>query len=137
MPFEHNTKVQLYHTDSAGLLFYSKMLDLAFDAFDAFLGTCGVSIRSILQESEYLMPYVRVEADYLSPLYVDDRLKIIIYVEKIGDTSFILKYDFLKNKKTAGHVKTIHVTVSKKTRQKIPLPEEIRRALESCVSSRL
>ena len=135
MPFEYKTKVRLYHTDSAGFLFYSKMLEMAFDAFDGFLETNGVSIRSILHESEYLMPYIRVEADYLLPLYVDDRLKIIIDVEKIGDTSFVLRYDLLKNGKLAGCVKTVHVTVSKETGQKIPLPEEIRRALVSSVSS--
>ncbi|MBN1482254.1 thioesterase family protein [candidate division KSB1 bacterium] len=134
MPFVHTTKVQLYHTDSAGILFYSKIFELAFEAFDAFLAKCGTSVSYILTTADFTMPFVHAQADYLLSLVVGDVVKIVIKVDKIGDSSFALLYHFLKEDQTVGRVKTIHVTVSKETGQKIPLPGKIRRGLELCAS---
>ena len=130
MPFHYTTKVQLYHTDAAGVLFYSKIFDLAFNAFDALLEKCGVSVAYIIRESDFSMPFVRAEADYLAPLMVDDVVTIRIIVEKIGDTSFVLNYELTKAGVLAARVKTVHVTISKETLEKIPLPLEIRQGLE-------
>ena len=134
MPFEIDRRILLHQTDSAGILFYSKIFELAFDAFSNFLQTCGVSVGYIIRESDYLLPYVHAEADYLLPLSVDDLVKIVLHVEKIGETSFILNYDLLKGGQMAAFVKTVHVAVNKQSGRKMPLPGDIRRGLESFLS---
>lgn len=135
MPFEYTTRVQLYHTDSAGILFYSKIFELAFQAYDAFLEECGASVHYIINEADYTIPFVHAEADYLSPLVVDDRVTITLHVDKTGETSFTLRYDIHEGDQLAAQVKTVHVTVSKKTRAKVQLPEKIRQGLEKCSST--
>ena len=135
MPFHYTTKIQLYHTDAAGVLFYSKIFDLAFNAFDSLLEKCGVSVAHIIHESDFSMPFVRAEADYMAPLTVGDVVTIRIIVEKIGETSFVLNYEMTKDGAPAARVKTVHVTISKTTLEKIPLPSDIRQGLELYASA--
>ncbi len=124
-------KIQLYHTDAAGILFYSKVFDLAFEAFDALLDSAGVSIDYIILESDFLFPYVHAEADYLLPLSVGQLVTIYASVERIGESSCIISYEiFTLEKKKAVSAKTVHVSIDKKTKQKIALPESLRTALK-------
>ncbi|MBN1561875.1 acyl-CoA thioesterase [candidate division KSB1 bacterium] len=133
MPFEYKTRVRLHQTDAAGILFYSKIFELAFDAYTEFLHAHGVGVGYIINTTEYRMPFVHAEADYLAPLTVDDLVTVVIRVEKIGETSFVLKYDLSTASQLVGRVKTVHVTVNKETGQKIPLPDAIRRGLQSAL----
>ncbi|MBN1467029.1 acyl-CoA thioesterase [candidate division KSB1 bacterium] len=134
MPFEYKTRVRLHQTDAAGILFHSKIFELAFDAYAEFLHAHGVSVSAIIHTADYTMPYIHAEADYLAPLTVDDPVTIVMRVEKIGATSFTLTYDLSADGRLVGRVKTAHVTVSKETGQKIPLPDAIRRSLESALA---
>jgi 1,4-dihydroxy-2-naphthoyl-CoA hydrolase len=131
MPFEYKTRVRLHQTDAAGILFYSKIFEMAFDTYAEFLQAHSMSVGYIISTADYTMPYIHAEADYLAPLVVDDLVTIAIRVAKIGKTSFVLNYDVMTNGRLAARVKTVHVTVRKKTGQKIPLPDDIRRVLES------
>ena len=70
------------------------------------------------------------ESDYLAPLFVGDKITITITVGKIGKTSFSFNYVIRNGKNTVGTAKTVHVTVDKKTKKKIPLPKEVRGSLE-------
>ena len=80
---------------------------------------------------DYFLPIVHVESDYKLPLFVGDLLEIQIVVEDIGQTSFTFGYTILNHKKECvGTAKTVHVTISKKTHKKIPLPKEMRVKIE-------
>ncbi len=47
-PFEHKTKIGLHHTDAAGILFYSHIFTLAYDAFDAWLEHIGSAPENLV-----------------------------------------------------------------------------------------
>lgn len=130
MPFIYKTKVQLHHTDSAGVLFYGKLFELTFEAFDALLENIGASVAFIIRESDFLLPFVHVEADFVSPLFVDDKIKVQISVESIGDSSMTLTYDIIRDGESVATAKTVHVAMDKETLKKRPLPQVIRKGLE-------
>jgi 1,4-dihydroxy-2-naphthoyl-CoA hydrolase len=130
MPFSHKTKVQLHHTDAAGVLFYSKLFELMFEAFDALLDKMGASVAYIIRESDFLLPFVHTEADFFIPLFVDDEILIQIYVEKISTSSFVLLYDILRDTEKVAAAKTVHVAMDKATMKKCDVPHVIRQGLE-------
>ena len=136
MRFTHPTVIRLHHTDAAGIVFYSRLFDLAFEALSAFLDRAGVGVGYIIRESPFLMPFVHAEADFVRPLAVGDQATFELEIERIGESSFTVAYNVLRSGRSAARLKTVHVTVDKLSLNKIPLPLELRRALEPYLASR-
>ena len=126
----YKTKIKLHETDAAGLLFFSNQLKLVHDAYESLLEKAGVGFSKLIREKKYFLPIIHAEADYKAPLFVDDHITIQVRVAHVGTTSFTFDYQLFNKKQLVGTAKTVHVTTDKKTRRKIPLPPDMRRAIE-------
>ena len=104
---------------------------MALEAFEEFLKERGFSLNQLLG-SEYLMPIVHAEADYLVPLVVGDELEISLKVVKLGTSSVTLESHFHdpQRKISVGKVQIVHVVVDKEKRSSVPIPDFLRRLLE-------
>ncbi|MDZ7750767.1 MAG: thioesterase family protein [Gammaproteobacteria bacterium] len=124
--FSHPTVIQLHHTDAAGILFFGRLFMLAHDAYQAFMAAVGLDLRRILEEGEYLLPIVHAEADFKAPLRVGDTVDIRVTVERLGQGSFTLAYEFVGE---AGVVvataRTVHAAMAPGG-SPMPLPAVIR-----------
>jgi 1,4-dihydroxy-2-naphthoyl-CoA hydrolase len=128
--YEYKTTVKLHETDAAGILFFSHQFKLLHDAYETLLEKMGLGFAVLIRERPYFLPIVHASCDYKAPLFVGDRLTIQIEVERIGTTSFTFVYRILNDKGgLAGTGKTVHVTIDKQTRQKIPIPAQMREAI--------
>ena len=128
--FTYNTTIRLHNTDAAGVLFFGDIYDIVNAALEEYLESIEFSIAYIINESNFVLPVVHLEADYKSPLKVGNKISVIVELEKIGSSSLTLTFKFLnKEKKIMCTAKTVHVAVDKKSWQKIPLPEKLKEAL--------
>ncbi len=129
--FKYKTQIRLHDTDAAGLLFFANQFVLVHDAYETLLHKLGFSFEVMLKKRGYFLPIVHAESDYKAHLFVGDEITISVKVAHIGTTSFIFTYE-IHNKKNVlvGTAKTVHVTISKKTKKKITLPKDFRAALE-------
>ena len=129
--FTHKTQIRLHDTDAAGILFFAHQFELIHDAYELLLEKLGFGFPTMLTKRSYFLPIVHAESDYKAPLFVGDRILIMVKVGHIGETSFSFEYTIRHHTKgLVGTAKTVHVTIDKKSRAKIPLPKEIRRGLE-------
>ena len=129
--FSYHTSIHMHDTDAAGLLFFSNQFKLIHDAYEALFESLGLPFPQLLRNEEYFMPIVHAEADYKRPLFVGDRIRIDVDVGKIGNSSFALDYRLLnKDEELVGSARTVHVTVAKTTRRKVPLPQSLRDILK-------
>lgn len=133
--FTYTTKVRLHDTDAAGIIFFANQFKLIHDAYEELLEEFGRGLESILKGTNYFQPIVHAESDYKAPVLVGDKIVIGIKVGHIGKTSFSLEYTLKRAKTLVGTAKTVHVTIDQKTRQKIPLPSALRRALSKYQST--
>ena len=133
--FYYQSKIGLHHTDAAGILFYSHIFTLAYDAFDAWLEHIGVGVAWIINESDFLFPYVHAEADYLKAMTVGHNVTIVLTIENVGASSLTLNYDFLVDEEMAARAKTVHVAIHKKTKEKIELPPALVTGIEKFLNS--
>ncbi len=123
--------VRLYQTDAAGLLYYSHIYTMAHDVYEEMLRKIGFSVSFVLNESDFLLPFVHSEADYKDTITVGMELEIRLKVEQIGKTAYTLCYFFLNDKGVeVAFVRTVSVAVNRKTLQKIPLPDKLREGLQ-------
>ena len=131
--FTRTTKIGLHHTDAAGLLFVSQLFTLAYETFDAWLETLGVSVAWIIQESGFLFPYIHAEADFLEGMTVGQTVTIELSVEKMSRSSLTLNFLFYVGECQTACAKTVHVSMSKKTNSKIDLPEVLRKSINDFI----
>lgn len=129
--FERVTEVKLHDTDATGILFFANHFTIAHTAYEAFMKSIGCSLDHVIKESNYLLLIAHAEADYKRGLYLGDKFTISMKAE-IAQTSFVLSYFFNdEHGNLAAKLQTVHVSVNKKTWEKIPLPEKVRQGLSS------
>jgi len=127
--YSHPAVIQLHHTDAAGILFFGHLFMLAHDAYQAGMAVLGLDLRRILDEGTYLLPIVHAEADFKAPLRVGDAIDIRVTVERLGQGSFTLAYDFVQaTGDVAATARTVHAAMAPGGGA-MALPEELRAAL--------
>lgn len=130
--FETKTHVKLHDTDAAGVAFFANYFRIAHTAFEALMSSIGVGLDYIIKKADYLILIAHADADYDRPLLLGEKITISIKTESIGESSFILVYEFKdRAREVAARVRTVHVAISKSEAKKIPLPEQVRLGLES------
>ena len=129
--YHFQATIRLHHTDAAGVVFFSNLFVIAHDAYESFLES-HLPLSDVLSGGEYIIPIVHVEADYLLPLALSEKISVELSLEQTGTSSFSLSY-VIKNSKmeTAARLKTIHTVQLKDDRKIISIPGPIRDALET------
>ena len=127
----YQTKIKLHQTDAAGLLFFSHQFEIIHDAYEALLEKIGFGFAELIRHKPFFLPIVHAEADYKLPLFVGDVIEIQVRVSDVGQTSFSFDYKLLNSKQElVGTARTVHVTMDKAAKKKIPLPPEMRKKIE-------
>jgi 1,4-dihydroxy-2-naphthoyl-CoA hydrolase len=130
--YTYQTKIKLHETDAAGLLFFSNQFKIIHDAYESLLETIGFGFAHLIRCKDFFLPIVHSQADYKAPVFVGDLIEIQITVANIGQTSFTFAYKlFDAAQKLVGTAETVHVTMDKATRSKIPLPKDLRSKIEN------
>lgn len=126
----HN-RVRMHDTDMAGILYFPRQFRFAHDALEEFIESMGMTFDHVFRSEKFVFVVVHAEADYLMPLRVSDRLRVEVFVEKIGETSFTIGYRIFKegNENVAGTAKTVHVTLDATSRTKMPIPKKFKEFL--------
>lgn len=124
--FTFDTAIRLYMTDAAGFLFFAEQFRLVQDALEAFLESRGMSIQYFIAEAPYIMPVVHASTNFKAPLRAGDRVTVQLQVKEISESSITLAHAIYKDGVLfTGGGETVHVSVSKKTGETIPLPAEL------------
>ena len=135
MPFTYHTTVQLHQTDAAGLIFFSRIFELAHDAYQSWMNAIGFGLDKMLADDVYLLPLVHAEADYKNAFHIGDPITIHLKVARIGETSFSLDYDLARQEVLHVRVKTVHVFMAKTSGKAKPLPEQLVCAMKPFLES--
>lgn len=129
--FSYKINVRFHQTDAAGRLFFGQIFMIAHDVFQELLGSIGLGISSILNESSFILPVVHAEADYKRPIFADETLAIHAQIEELGRCSFTTSYQFFNVEgEMAALVKIVHVAVDRLSKKKIPLPSILKDAFQ-------
>ena len=92
--FETQRTVRLHDVDAAGILYFANYFRMAHTAYESLMKSLGCGLDYIIQSADYMILIVHAEAQYESGVFLGDKLTIQVKTEHIGQTSFILHYDF-------------------------------------------
>lgn len=117
----------MHDTDMAGILYFPRQFRFVHDALEDLMAKDDLSFDVLFKKEDYSFVVVHAEADYKSSLFVGDEVEVRMELERIGTTSFTWNYFIYKKKDRtlAGTAKTVHVTVDRVTRKKIPIPPHL------------
>jgi 1,4-dihydroxy-2-naphthoyl-CoA hydrolase len=125
MPFSYNRKVHFPDTDAAGVVFFARYLSICHEAYEESLAASGVPLATFFADHGVVVPIAKSEATYLRPLVCGDQLRIDVTPVALSENSYAIDYVIWKTgsaDKRAAAVRTEHVCISSKTRERLPLP---------------
>ena len=126
-------RVRLADTDAAGVVYFAHLLHICHTAYEEVLITRNVNLQEYLKQGTIALPIIHGEIDCLRPIFWGDLILIGLTPQFLTETELLLEYELRRAEETAQKIlargNTRHVCIHPKTRQRLPFPPEIRKAL--------
>lgn len=123
--FTTQFRLKFREADAIQIMYFANIFSIAHDVFEEFLLHLGYSWTEWFQQKDFIMPIRHTEADYRAPLFPGHHYHVKVQVEKLGTSSFTMKYEFYDEKETQLHaiVRMTHAFADAKTKTKTSVPE--------------
>lgn len=129
--FSHPIRLRFRQADPAGILFFGTVYPLAHDAYEEFIQHLGFEWKEWFQNPEWAVPIRHSSCEHYLPMTPAQTYHARVVADRIGESSFTLKYVFEESQKTYCEVSLVHTFLNKKTREKMNLPSLVRERLET------
>jgi acyl-CoA thioester hydrolase len=133
--FESRLQVQWADVDIAGIMYFAAYSRFAEYAEMQLFAELGFPYESVFGEYGFWLPRVRVEAEYHTPAFMSDWMRMRTHIERVGASSVRWKTVFFNEDtgQPGAAVTLIVAAIDAVTKKSCPLPEPIRTALLACV----
>jgi 1,4-dihydroxy-2-naphthoyl-CoA hydrolase len=135
--FSNELQIHFSQSDLGGISFFGNVYPMAHDAYERFVEHLGFKWKDWFANSEWGVPIRHSEADYHRPLWPGEKYQIQIRIERLGETSMTLSYQFVQGTNLHVEAKLVHAFVNMKTMTKIPIPPQVLTALKTYHSQSL
>jgi len=132
MPFQTSRVILFGDCDPGGVIYSPRVAHFVVEAGLAFLShALGGPAARRLFSMNILPPARALSIEFLHPMVWDETIDIEVSAERIGEHSFTLLVSASNAEGNPTFRATItQVTISPETRRPVPLPRELRAALE-------
>jgi acyl-CoA thioester hydrolase len=120
-PYVYETRIRFVDTDASGRIHYTSMFRHFEAAEQEFLRDAGCPFTSPELET-YSFPRVHVECDYRSELRYDDLIQIAMDVERIGRSSYTLRFQVSCEGREAAAGRIVVVCIDKREKKATAIP---------------
>lgn len=132
-PFVYQHRVRWRDVDLAGIVHFAHFVSYFEVAEHEWIRSYGTEYGEFLEKLSICMPRVSVHCDFHAPARLDDLLSIEVKLERMGNTSFTLGFDTVRDS-DGEHVAEgsfVIATVSRTSFKPIRVPERVREMLEA------
>lgn len=130
-PFTYIVPVRFHEVDSAGIVFFARIIQYHHDAYEAWSRAIGWPLDPSIWERGYGLPLVHAEADFSSPIRLGQEVHVSLRPTAIGTKSMTVRSELNgADGERLAVVTTVHCCVDPRTKQPVPIPEGLRRAIE-------
>jgi len=132
--FRRERPIRFSHCDPAGILYYPNYFDFCNGLVEDWFGQrLGLDYAEQIRQRRLGLPTVSLAFDFLRPSRMGERLSLALLVEELGHSSIGLRIlgDGAVDgaRRLAG--RQILVCTSLETHRPIPVPEDLRAAIEA------
>jgi 4-hydroxybenzoyl-CoA thioesterase len=124
--------VRFEDIDAAGIVFFARFLNYAHDAMERLFDELPGGYAALIMKRGVGFPAVHATTDFKAPIRYGDTARITASVKKLGTTSCHFEFSFTRasDGETIATASHVHVCTSLSTMTKLPLPADVRSALE-------
>jgi YbgC/YbaW family acyl-CoA thioester hydrolase len=136
MPSETiRVRVPFVDVDSSQRIHFTAMFRYFEVAEHSLMRALGLPYATTLRE--YRFPRVHLSCDFRAAIYFDDQLEVAAEVERVGTTSWTLRFTARKvpDGVVAAEGRMTIVSLDSETERPTPLPDALRAALETAERS--
>ena len=109
-------------TDLAQRIYFARIFDFGHRCMEDFALKKNI-YADWFQNEKLATPVRHTEAEYLKSLIAGDQVEVRMFKERLGNTSFTLKYEVYKGDELAAKVLITHVTIDRKTGKSTEVPK--------------
>ncbi|MFT4098200.1 MAG: thioesterase family protein [Rhodoblastus sp.] len=92
--FTVTRKIRFGHVDPAGIVYYPHYFDMFNGVVEDFFDDCvGASFQAMRRDFGVVTPLRNIEADFIAPCRIGDKLDLALTLLKIGRTSLRILID--------------------------------------------
>jgi YbgC/YbaW family acyl-CoA thioester hydrolase len=131
-PFVISEYVRWGDIDLAGIICYGAYIRFYELAETEIFRAAGLPFKDIFERFDIWLPRKVMHTEFHHPARLDDKLKVVTYISRVGRTSLTINFDVMSADGTRLHAAAyqVLVCVARKTFAKQPLPAEVVRAIE-------
>lgn len=130
MPFETEALVRFAQVDAAGIVFYPRYFEMVNDAVEDWFAAMDLDFATMHRDRHMGVPTVKLEATFLVPSELGDRLTVSITPQEIGRSSCTLAVVFACAGRERLRVTVVLVCMDLGARRSMPWPDELRPKME-------
>jgi 4-hydroxybenzoyl-CoA thioesterase len=135
-PFTYRTTVRFSHTDPSATVYFPRFFEFVQAAAEDWFTTgLGIPFAGMIRERGIGQPTAHLECDFSAPSFLGDVLDISVYLVNIGRTSFVLEFVGKAGDEPRFRARSVQVMVSFDDGRPIPLPDDIRAAMEAYLAA--
>ena len=109
----HSVTFRVYYedTDAGGIKYHGNFISFCERARTEFIISRGLS-NKIMREHNILAVVRHIEADYFSPAYLEDMLRVQTTVLEVKNSSFILQQTIFRDEEMLFNMKVVLVCIN-------------------------
>ncbi|MBF2058038.1 MAG: acyl-CoA thioesterase [Cyanobacterium sp. T60_A2020_053] len=122
MIFAYQRPIHFADTDSAGVVYFARLLSICHEAYENYLTKKGINLREFFNNNHTAIPIIHAEIDFFYPVFCGDIVIINSKITKINDKVFQIDYLIKKEEENIGKGMTKHICINPQTRKTKPFP---------------
>ncbi|KQX22800.1 MULTISPECIES: acyl-CoA thioesterase [unclassified Sphingomonas] len=126
MAFETETIVRFAHVDAAGIVFYPRYFEMLNAAVEDWFAAMGLDFATMHVARNMGVPTIKLDATFVAPSELGDRLTVSITPKEIGRSSCSLAAVFAGEGRERLRVDVVLVCMDLGARRSIAWPDELR-----------
>ncbi|MEM8543838.1 MAG: thioesterase family protein [Cyanobacteria bacterium P01_H01_bin.119] len=125
MRFIYCRPIRFGETDGAGVVYFSNLLSLCHEAYEAALADAGVNLDQFFGAGAIAVPIVHADIDFRSPLRCGDLACVQVAPTGLAEHKFAIAYQIHHQDVLIATAQTLHCAIDPVTRQTVALPADL------------
>lgn len=128
MAFTYHRTIRFADTDAAGVVFFPNYLAICHEAYEESLSADGIGLHTFFGEQNVVIPVSKSHVDYLRPLACGAKVSVTFTPSQLAPDSYAIAFELHRlgpPAKLAARVRTEHVCIDARSRERRALPPEI------------
>ncbi len=129
--FSAQYRIYYEDTDAGGVVYHANYLKFAERGRTELLRFLGFENKSLQDKEGVLFVVWHLEADYIKPAFLDDRMELETSIVQLKNASVIMKQIVIKNGEPVCTMNVVLVCIDKHQHKPVGIPQDIRQKFET------